>query len=97
MCTYQTENIAISASGKTAQGWSSLNGATIYFDHPVHFPAGHALMIDVHNAAKGPAARVALEMDATSAREFAHAILTALASVPEDLLASAVADEARSQ
>jgi hypothetical protein len=86
MCTYQTETLAVRASGKTAEGWTALTDATVYFDHPVHFAAGHALMIDVRNPAKGPATRVALEMDAASARSFAEAILRTLDTVPEDLL-----------
>ncbi len=85
MCTYQTERLALRASGKTAEGWTRLTDATVYFDHPVHFPAGHALMIDVLNPAKGPSARVALELDAESARALAGAIVRALDSVPDEL------------
>ena len=86
MCTYQTEIVALSASGKTASGWTSMDAATVYFDHPIHFPAGHALMIDVRASTGGASARVALEMDATSARAFAQAILRTLEHVPDDLL-----------
>ena len=85
MCTYQTERLELRASGKTAEGWTRLTDATVYFDHPVHFPAGHALMIDVLNPAKGPSARVALELDAESARALAAAIVRALDSVPDEL------------
>ncbi|NNN02644.1 MAG: hypothetical protein HKL87_01415 [Acidimicrobiaceae bacterium] len=85
MCTYQTETVEVRASGKSTEGWLPLTSATVYFDHPVHFPSGHALMIDVRNADRGPGARLALEMDAPSARALAEAILQTLASVPEDL------------
>jgi len=85
MCTYQTERVALSASGKTAKGWRTLTDATIYVDHPVHYPAGHALMIDVINPSLGPDARVALEMDSASARALALTILAALDGAPEGL------------
>ncbi len=85
MCTYQTETVELRASGKTREGWTALTSATVYFDHPVHFPSGHALMIDVRHAERGASARVALEMDADSARALARAILATLDTVPEDL------------
>jgi hypothetical protein len=93
MCTYQTEKVALRGSGKARQGWIKVTDATIYFDHPVHFGAGHALMIDVTDPAKGPEARIALELDAASARALAESILRALASVPAGLLVES--DETR--
>ena len=86
MCTYQTEQISISGSGKGASGWFSLSDATVYFDHPVHAMAEHTLNIDFRNPARGPGARVAVELTAESARELARAIEAALASVPAALL-----------
>jgi hypothetical protein len=85
VCTYQTEKVAVRASGKTKEGWQSLNEATVYVDHPVHFPAGHAVMIDVLNPAVGPSARVALELDRESALELAAAIVRAVELAPLDL------------
>ena len=87
MCTYQTTIVAIDASGKTAQGWHHLNQASIYVDHPVHFPSGHAVMIDVMNPLQGPHARVALEMAAVSARSLATAIMAALEETPAAIVA----------
>ena len=54
MCTYQTELIDVRASAKTSDGWTSMTRAMVYFDHPVHFGAGHALMIDFLNPAMAP-------------------------------------------
>ncbi len=85
MCTYQTEQISISGSGKGASGWFTLNEATVYFDHPVHAMAEHTLNIDFRNPGRGPSARVAVELTAESARELARAIEAALASVPAGL------------
>ena len=88
MCTYDTQRVAIKGSAKGAQGWFRATDATVYFDHPVHFGAGHALMVDVINPALGPSSRVGLELDAQSARSLAHAILASLDAVPADLLES---------
>jgi hypothetical protein len=73
MCTYNTEKIEITGSGKGAQGWFSLTDATVYFDHPVHAMAEHTLNIDFRNPGRGPAARVAVELTAESARALAAA------------------------
>jgi Family of unknown function (DUF6295) len=86
MCTYLTEKIEIAGSGKGASGWFSLSDATVYFDHPVHAMAEHTLNIDFVNPAKGPSARVAVELTAESARALARAIEVALASAPPGLV-----------
>jgi hypothetical protein len=86
MCTYQTEKVVLRGSGKARQGWMKVTDATVYFDHPVHFAAGHALMIDVTDPTKGPDARIALELDPNSARALAESILRTLAQVPTGLL-----------
>jgi hypothetical protein len=36
MCTYLTEKVPVSGSGKGAAGWFRLTDASVYFDHPVH-------------------------------------------------------------
>jgi hypothetical protein len=87
MCTYQTEQISITGSGKGAEGWFALSDASVYFDHPVHAMAEHTLNIDFLNPARGPSARVAVELTAESARELARAIEAALQSAPAELLA----------
>jgi hypothetical protein len=86
MCTYQTDKVALRGSAKARQGWIEVTDATVYFDHPIHFPAGHALMIDVTDPSRGPDARVALELDPNSARALAESILRTLDQVPLDLL-----------
>jgi hypothetical protein len=73
-------------SGKGAQGWFPLTDATVYFDHPVHARADHTLNIDLINPSRGASSRVAMELDPSSARALAEAILTTLDSVPADLL-----------
>ena len=86
MCTYQTETIALRGSGKGRDGWFTLTDASVYVDHPVHLPAGHALLIDFLNPGRGPGARVAVELDADSARALARSILASLDAAPPGLL-----------
>jgi hypothetical protein len=85
MCTYLTEKVVVTGSGKGPDGWFRLSEATVYFDHPVHAPAEHTVNIDFRNPGQGPAARVAVELTAESARELAAAIEATLAAVPPGL------------
>jgi Family of unknown function (DUF6295) len=85
MCTYLTEKIQITGSGKGAAGWFQLSDASVYFDHPVHAMAEHTLNIDFLNPGDGPGARVAVELTAASARALAKAIEATLASAPPEL------------
>jgi hypothetical protein len=87
MCTYTTETARIDGSAKGPGGaWFHVTDATVYYDHPVHAMAEHTLNIDLADPAKGPQARVALELTASSARDLAAAIHAALDAVPEELL-----------
>lgn len=86
MCTYATVRLPVEGSGKGPNGqWLRLATATVYFDHPVHAMAEHTLNIDLADPAKGPSARVALELTAESARQLVVAIQEALASAPAAL------------
>ena len=86
MCTYLTENVDVEGSGKGTAGWFALSQATVYFDHPQHARAEHTLNIDFINPQDGPAARVAVELTAASARALAAAIESALAAAPPGLV-----------
>jgi hypothetical protein len=88
MCTYQTELLEVTGSGKGPAEWLRVTDASVYVDHPVHAMAGHTLNIDLRNPGQGPAARVALELHPDSARELAEAILRSLAAVPAAVLAA---------
>ena len=86
MCTYATVQTVLQGSAKGPGGsWFSVTNGTVYFDHPVHAMAEHTLNIDFADPAGGPAARVALELTAASARNLLAAIQTALDSVPAQL------------
>lgn len=86
MCTYQTTTVEMVGSGKGAEGWFAVTGASVYFDHPVHANAEHTLNIDLINPSRGAGARVAMELDPVSARTLAEAILETLQAVPPGLL-----------
>lgn len=89
MCTYNTVTAALSGSAKGPAGrWFHVDQATVYYDHPVHAMAGHALNIDIADPSSGPGQRVALELTAESARALAQAIEDALAAVPPEIIAA---------
>jgi hypothetical protein len=84
MCSYATVQIPVEGSAKGPNGtWFAVTDATVYFDHPVHAMTEHTLNIDMTAPARGPSARVALELTADTARQLMRAIQAALDSVPE--------------
>jgi Family of unknown function (DUF6295) len=88
MCTYATIQSEMTGSAKGPNGsWFKVTDATVYFDHPVHALAEHTLNIDLAAPARGPSARVALELTAASARDLMTAIQAALDSAPAELTA----------
>lgn len=74
MCTYVTNTAEISGSAYAGDEWFTADRAVVYFDHPQDAPLDHALCIDVW----GGHQRVAVELDATSARRLAETILATL-------------------
>ena len=80
MCSYLTVPTDIAGSAKGAQGWINVTSAQVYFDHPFHAPFDHTLNIDFADPAKGPSARVAVELSAESARRLVASITEALAA-----------------
>lgn len=87
MCTYRTTTLPLDGSGKGPSGWFAVREASVYFDHPVHAAGDHTLNVDLVDPAKGPGARVAVELSAASARALATAILETLDDLPEGLRA----------
>ncbi|MBD0740372.1 DUF6295 family protein [Streptomyces sp. CBMA29] len=86
MCTYSTVKAEVEGSAKgPGSSWFHVTDVTVYFDHPVHALAEHTLNIDFAAPAKGPSARVALELTADSARALITAIQDALAAVPREM------------
>lgn len=79
MCTYLTNTTEVSGSGLAPGGddWFRLRNAVVYFDHPQDAPVDHALCLDFRGDGLE---RVAVELDAASARRVAETILATLDS-----------------
>jgi hypothetical protein len=80
MCTYLTLTTAVAGSGLGAGGWFGVDRAVVYFDHPQDAPVDHALCLDLRRSDGPVDERVAVELDAASARRLAETILAALDS-----------------
>jgi len=78
MCSYLTVATDVAGSAKGPQGWFPVTSAQVYFDHPFHAPFEHTLNIDFSDPARGPSARVAVELSAESARALMQSIQAAL-------------------
>ena len=79
MCTYLTSTEKVAGTGLGAKGWFPIEHAVVYFDHPQEAPVEHALCIDFRAGGDDPSQRVAVELDARSARTLAESILATLA------------------
>ncbi len=79
MCTMISQQAAVSGSGKGPEGWFQVRQASVSYDHPFNVPLEYALNIDFVNEALGPGARVAVELDADSARALVETIQAVLA------------------
>ena len=80
MCTYETHTTHISGSGYGFGKWIDVRKAVVSFDHPQETRLEHALCIDFRTDNGDPSSRVAVELDAASARRLAESILGALDS-----------------
>lgn len=78
MCTMIVEKVKISGTGKGTGGWFEVTQANVSYDHPFNAPFEHALNIDFVNETLGHSARVAVELDAASARALVATILAVL-------------------
>ncbi|MCL5048634.1 MAG: DUF6295 family protein [Firmicutes bacterium] len=85
MCTYRTEIIETKGSGKGTLTWTTVDEATVYFDHPVHAPFAHSINIDFRNTALTNGERIALELEPKSALKMAQTILQLLKDTPIEI------------
>ena len=79
MCTMIANQAKIEGSGKGASGWFTVRQVNVSYDHPYQIPLEHALSIDFVDEAKGPGARVAVELTLESARQLVRTIQEVLA------------------
>ena len=78
MCTYVTATTTVSGSGLMGDEWEALSDAVVYFDHPRDAAVDHALCLDLRTDSADPSQRLAIELDAASARRLAETILAIL-------------------
>lgn len=79
MCTMIAQQVNVSGSGKGAGGWFNLDLASVSYDHPFDMPLEYTLNLDFVDQSAGPGARVAVELDAASARALVATINAVLA------------------
>ena len=86
MCTYDTVLADLGASVKgPATDWFTTTRLAVYYDHPAHAMAEHALCIDLSDPSRGAGQRVGIELTADAARELVRTIEAALVAVPPEL------------
>lgn len=78
MCTWITEQAAVTGSGKGAGGWFPVSQANVGYDHPFNAPFEHAVLLDFSNPGLGASARVAVEMNLASARSLVDTLQAAI-------------------
>lgn len=78
MCTMITRQIDTLGSAKNQANWFVINRINISYDHPYHAPFEYALNLDFVNDDLGAGARVAVELDAASARALIQIIQSVL-------------------
>ena len=78
MCTMIAQQVTVTGSAKGAADWFTVRRADVSYDHPFNAPFEHALNIDFVDAARGPGRRIAVELNAESARELVAAIQAVL-------------------
>ncbi len=74
MCTMIAQQVKVSGSGKAGASWVKVDLASVSYDHPFDMPLEYALNIDFTSQAGSPSARVAVELDAASARALVDTI-----------------------
>lgn len=74
MCTMIAKQAEIIGSGKAGSGWFKVDRVSVSYDHPFDMPLEYALNLDFIYQAGSPGERVAVELDATSARRLVDAI-----------------------
>jgi hypothetical protein len=78
MCTMIIHQAKIQGRGKNGGDWFEVREANVSYDHPYDMPLEHALNIDFVNEAKGPSARVAVELSVEGARNLLKTIQAVL-------------------
>ncbi|MGE5123595.1 MAG: DUF6295 family protein [Acidobacteriaceae bacterium] len=83
MCTMIAHQIEIRGSGKAGPDWLKLDTASVSYDHPFELPLEYTLNLDFTSQSDTPDKRVAVELDARSARDLVEAIQAVLLRAEE--------------
>ncbi len=75
MCTMIAEQAKINGSGKAGDDWFKVDTASVSYDHPFNMPLEYTLNLDFTDLSGEPGKRVAIELDAASARRLVETIL----------------------
>jgi hypothetical protein len=78
MCAGHVETVEVTGSAKGTDGWFPLERVHAVYDHSFHAQTEESLIIDFVNPARGPGARVSVELSANSANRLIQAIQDAL-------------------
>jgi hypothetical protein len=79
VCTTISTTIAVDGAAKGA-AWFPVTAAVVGFDHATGSAAEHAVLLDFVDPARGPGARVAVELDLASGRSLLAALEAVLAA-----------------
>jgi hypothetical protein len=74
MCTMIAEQVKVNGSGKAGSDWFHVDTASVSYDHPYDMPLEYTLNLDFTAQNGAPAVRVAVELDADSARRLVQTI-----------------------
>ena len=74
MCTMIAQQVEITGSGKAGAVWFKVDTASVSYDHPFDMPLEYTLNLDFTSQVSGPSTRLAMELDAISARLLVAAI-----------------------
>ena len=74
MCTMIAEQVKVNGSGKATSDWFHVDTASVSYDHPYDMPLEYTLNLDFTAQSSAPSVRVAVELDADSARRLMQLI-----------------------
>jgi hypothetical protein len=83
MCTMIAQQIKVNGSGKAGSDWFRVDTTSVSYDHPYDMPLEYTLNLDFTNQSGTPAARVAVELDAESARKLVQIIQSVMHQAEE--------------
>jgi hypothetical protein len=78
MCTMICLTTSVRGSAKGPAGWFTLSQANVGYDHAIHAPFEHALLLDFVNPELGVEARVGVELSLASGKALLEQLRVAI-------------------